>query len=43
MVIKYNYQKSAKQILDEVYDALENFRRSAERKDDETMVVIKVL
>jgi len=29
--------------LDEVYNALERFRGSAERKDDETMVVIKAL
>jgi sigma-B regulation protein RsbU (phosphoserine phosphatase) len=43
MVIKENYHKSAKDILDEVYRALESFRRSAERKDDETMVVVKVL
>lgn len=41
MIIKYNHQKSAKDILEEVYDALERFRGSAERKDDETMVVIK--
>ena len=43
MIIKYNHQKSAKEILDEVYNALESFRSSAERKDDETMVVIKAL
>jgi serine phosphatase RsbU (regulator of sigma subunit) len=43
MAMKNNYQKSAKEILDEVYAALETFRRSAERKDDETMVVIKAL
>jgi serine phosphatase RsbU (regulator of sigma subunit) len=43
MVIKDNYQKSANDILDEVYNALERFRGSAERKDDETMVVIKAL
>jgi sigma-B regulation protein RsbU (phosphoserine phosphatase) len=43
MAMRNNYQKSAKEILDEVYEALENFRRSAERKDDETMVVIKAL
>ena len=43
MIIKYNHQKSARDILDEVYNALERFRGSAERKDDETMVVIKVL
>ena len=43
MAMRNNFQKSAKEILDEVYEALENFRRSAERKDDETMVVIKAL
>ncbi len=43
MAMRNNYQKSAKEILDEVYEALENFRRSAERKDDETMVVIKAI
>jgi sigma-B regulation protein RsbU (phosphoserine phosphatase) len=43
MIIKYNHQKSAKEILDEVYGALESFRSSAERKDDETMVVVKAL
>ena len=43
MAMRNNSQKSAKEILDEVYEALETFRRSAERKDDETMVVIKAL
>jgi serine phosphatase RsbU (regulator of sigma subunit) len=43
MAMRNNYKKSAKEILDEVYEALENFRRSAERKDDETMVVIKAI
>ncbi|MCP4630751.1 MAG: SpoIIE family protein phosphatase [bacterium] len=43
MIIKYNHQKSAKEILHEVYGALESFRSSAERKDDETMVVVKAL
>lgn len=42
MVMKDNYRKSAKDILDEVFAALENFRGSAERQDDETLVVIKV-
>lgn len=42
MVMRDNYRKSAKDILDEVFEALENFRGSAERKDDETLVVIKV-
>ena len=43
MIIKYNHQKSAKEILHEVYGALESFRSFAERKDDETMVVVKAL
>ena len=43
MIIKYNHQKTAKEILHEVYGALENFRSSAARKDDETMVVVKAL
>ena len=43
MIIKYNHQKSAKEILHEVFGALESFRSSAERKDDETMVVVKAL
>ena len=42
MVMRDNYRKSAKDILDEVFEALENFRGSAERQDDETLVVIKV-
>ena len=42
-VVKENYQESAKEILDEVYRALERFRGSAERKDDETLVVVKAL
>ena len=42
-VIKSNYQKSAKEILAEVYTALDLFRGSAERKDDETLVIIKAL
>jgi sigma-B regulation protein RsbU (phosphoserine phosphatase) len=42
-VLRENYHKSAKEILDEVYGALDNFRLDAERKDDETMVVIKAL
>jgi serine phosphatase RsbU (regulator of sigma subunit) len=42
-VLKENYQKSAREILDEVYSTLEKFRGSAERKDDETLVVIKAL
>jgi len=42
MVMRDNYQKPAKEILDEVFEALENFRGSAIRQDDETLVVIKV-
>ena len=42
-VVKDNHQKSAKQILADVYDALAAFRGSAERKDDETLVVVKAL
>jgi FixJ family two-component response regulator len=41
LVMRNNYQKTAKDILDEVFDTLKNFRGSAERKDDETLVVIK--
>ena len=43
MVMRNNHQKSAKEIIDEVFGALKNFRGSAERKDDETLVVIKAL
>ncbi|MDJ0815056.1 MAG: SpoIIE family protein phosphatase [Desulfobacterales bacterium] len=42
-VVKDNHQKSAKEILADVYDALAAFRGSAERKDDETLVVVKAL
>ena len=42
-VIKSNHQKSAKEMLAEVYTALDSFRDSAERKDDETLVIIKAL
>ena len=42
MVMRDNYRKSAKDILDEVFEALKNFRGPAERKDDETLVVIKI-
>ena len=40
-VMKLNHHKSAKELLDEVYNALASFRGLAERKDDETMVVVK--
>jgi serine phosphatase RsbU (regulator of sigma subunit) len=42
-VIRDHYRKPAKGILHEVFDALANFRHTAERKDDETLVVIKSL
>ena len=42
MVMRDNCRKSAKDILDEVFEALKNFRGSAKRQDDETLVVIKV-
>ena len=42
-IIREHSNKSAEDILKEVYKTLENFRSSAERKDDETLVVIKVL
>ena len=42
MVMRDNYRKPAKDILDEVFEALENFRGPAIRQDDETLVVIKV-
>ncbi len=42
-VVKDNHQKSAREILADVYDALAAFRGSAERKDDETLVVVKAL
>ncbi|MBW2427461.1 MAG: SpoIIE family protein phosphatase [Deltaproteobacteria bacterium] len=42
-VVQDHCRKTAKEILNEVFGALDNFRLSAERKDDETLVVIKVL
>jgi sigma-B regulation protein RsbU (phosphoserine phosphatase) len=42
-VIRNHYRKPAKDILQEVFDALTHFRHTAERKDDETLVVIKSL
>jgi len=42
-VIRNHYRKPAKDILQAVFDALANFRHTAERKDDETLVVIKSL
>lgn len=42
-IIRDHAQKPAKDILKEAFDTLESFRFPAERKDDETLVVIKVL
>ncbi len=42
-IIRHHAEKSAKGILKEVFNVLNNFRFPAERKDDETLVVIKVL
>lgn len=42
-VIREHAQKSAKNIIKEMFDTLESFRFPVERKDDETLVVIKVL
>ena len=41
-IIREHADKSAKDILKEVFDTLNGFRFPAERKDDETLVVIKV-
>ena len=41
-IIREHADKSAKDILNEVFDTLNGFRFPAERKDDETLVVIKV-
>ena len=41
-LIRSHSQKPAKDILCEVFEALDSFRAPAERKDDETMVIIKV-
>jgi len=42
-VIRNHHRKAAKDILQEVFEALTHFRHTAERKDDETLVVIKSL
>lgn len=42
-VLRHHAQKPAKDIIREVFDALEKFRFPAEKKDDETLVVVKVL
>ncbi len=41
-IIREHADKSAKEILNEVFDTLNGFRFPAERKDDETLVVVKV-
>jgi len=42
-VIRDHSRKPAKEIIKEMFDALQSFRFPVERKDDETLVVIKVL
>ena len=42
-VIRDHAQKPAIDIIKEMFDAVESFRFPVERKDDETLVVIKVL
>jgi sigma-B regulation protein RsbU (phosphoserine phosphatase) len=42
-VIRDHAQKPAKNIIKEMFNTLESFRFPVERKDDETLVVIKVL
>jgi serine phosphatase RsbU (regulator of sigma subunit) len=42
-VIRDHAHKSANEIIKEMFDALASFRFPVERKDDETLVVIKVL
>jgi serine phosphatase RsbU (regulator of sigma subunit) len=42
-VVRTYSSKPAKVIIEKVFGALEKFRYPAERKDDETLVVIKVL
>jgi len=41
-VVREHAARPAKDLLKEVFDALNRFRHPAERKDDETLVVIKV-
>ena len=43
MVIRENARKPAHEIIKEMFATLESFRYPVERKDDETLVVIKVL
>ena len=42
-VIRDHFRKPAKEIIKEMFDSLESFRFPIERKDDETLVAIKVL
>ena len=42
-ILRGHAQKPAKDIITAVFDTLERFRFPAEKKDDETLVVIKVL
>lgn len=42
-VIREHAQKPANEIIEEMFNTLERFRYPVERKDDETLVVIKVL
>jgi sigma-B regulation protein RsbU (phosphoserine phosphatase) len=42
-ILRDYVQKPAKDIITEIFEALERFRFPAEKKDDETLVVIKVL
>jgi len=41
-IIREHAVKPAKAILKEVFETLDNFRFPTERKDDETLVIIKV-
>jgi serine phosphatase RsbU (regulator of sigma subunit) len=41
-IVRDHAAMTAKDLLKEIFDALNRFRYPAERKDDETLVVIKV-
>jgi sigma-B regulation protein RsbU (phosphoserine phosphatase) len=41
-VVRDHAARPAKELLKEIFDSLNRFRYPAERKDDETMVVVKV-
>lgn len=41
-IVREHAAKTAKDLLNEIFDSLNRFRYPAERKDDETLVVIKV-